>query len=428
MKKRSQFLLLIGVIVASATVTAAEIPDEPLNLSVVLMFADTPHPSLSEAESDLESARVISDFHNSANQLNLEAILYPQRVDRAMPGSSNSLGDGSATLRLSHPIYDFGRRSADRSVANVEVQRSQHHLDYVLAQRRIEIMRRFFDVLIADLTYSVQDEKMTLSFLRFDRFLEEMEMFEAHAEVDVLKLETIYREEFAKRQEYSFNRIETRRHLALAMGFTDYVPRDLQMPDLSKYVEREVPEFESLLEQILATNYDLKQAELNLEKALNAAEVSEAKFMPQLDIVLEATEWEQEVGSRNSASIGLRLHVPLAERSQKNRDRRLSQIAVDRARAKLAETEHAVRKRSFELWKALTVYHLDISTAEVSLNYRDQYMDRARTLYELEEISDLGDAQAELLRASLEDYRAKFNLALIWSEIDALTGNQVHPY
>ena len=159
-----------------------------------------------------------------------------------------------------------------------------------------------------------------------------------------------------------------------------------------------------------------------------AVDVSEAKFMPQLDIVLEATEWEQEVGSRNSASIGLRLHVPLAAGSQKNRDRRLSQIAVDRARAKLAETEHAVRKRTFELWKALTVHHLDITAAQVRLDYRDQYMDRARTLYELEEISDLGDAQAELLRASLEDYRAKFNLALTWSEIDALTGNQVHPY
>ena len=424
----SQFLLLIGVSVVSTAVAAAELPDEPLDLSAVLMFAENPHPSLSEAEADLESAKVISNFHNSANQLNLEAILYPQRVDRAMPGSSNSLGDGSATLRLSHPIYDFGRRDADRSAANVEVQRSQHHLDYVLAQRRIEIMRRFFDVLIADLTYSVQDEKMTLSFLRFDRFLEEMEMFEAHAEVDVLKLETIYREEFAQRQEYNFNRIETRRNLALAMGFTDYVPRDLQMPDLSEYVEREVPEFETLLEQILATNYDLKQAELNLEKALMAVEVSEAKFMPQLDIVLEATEWEQEVGSRNSASIGFRLHVPLVAGSQKNRDRRLSQIAVDRASAKLAETEHAVRKRSFELWKALTVHHLDITAAQVRINYRDQYMDRARTLYELEEISDLGDAQAELLRASLEDYRTQFNLALTWSEIDALTGNQVHPY
>ncbi len=428
MKRISQFLLLICVSIASVPVTAAEIPDEPLNLSAVLMFADSPHPLLSEAESYLESAKVISDFHNSAHQFNLEAILYPQRVDRAIPGGANSLSDGSATLRLSHPVYDFGRRSADRSVANFEVQRSQHHLDYVLAQRRIEIMRRFFDVLIADLTYSVQDEKMTLSFLRFDRFLEEMEMFEAHAEVDVLKLETIYREEFAKRQEYSFNRIESRRNLALAMGFTDYVPRDVRMPDLSGYVEREVPEFENLLEQILATNYDLKQAELDLEKALMAVKVSDAKFMPQLDIVLEATEWEEKVGSRNSASIGLRFHVPLAARSQKNRDSRLSQIAVDRARAKLAETEHAVRKRSFELWKALTVYHLDISTAEVRLNYRDQYMDRARTLYELEEISDLGDAQAELLRASLEDYRTKFNLALTWSEIDALTGNQVHPY
>ena len=61
------------------------------------------------------------------------------------------------------------------------------------------------------------------------------------------------------------------------------------------------------------------------------------------------------------------------------------------------------------------------------MNYRDQYMDRARTLYELEESSDLGDAQAELLRALLEIQRSEFNLALTWSEIDALMGNPVYP-
>ncbi len=413
---------------AAAAVIADGIPDEPLRLSDILALADAPHPSISGAQLDYETAQVISGFHESANQLNLEAVLFPRRVDRAAPEADSSLSDGYAAVRLSHPLYDFGRRSTDRAVANLELERSSQQLEFARAQRRIEIMRRFFDVLLADLDYGVKDEKMTLAFLRYNRFLEEMEMHEAHAEVDVLALETIYREEFLIRQAASYSRMGARRNLGMALGFSDYVPRDLHTPDLSNYVEREVPEFEALLEQVLHNSHDMRQAELKLEQAEAAADVSESKYRPQLDLVLEATGWEEKTGSRNAASVGIQFRVPIAAGERRKRDLRLSRIAIDRARADLAQTEHEIRKRAFELWKALTLHHIDLNAAEVRIDYRDQYMDRARTLYELEERSDLGDAQAELLRALLEDYRVKFNLTLTWSEIDALTGAPVYPY
>lgn len=421
-------IVLVWLIFAIAVATADDFPQEPLQLSDALSLTDKPHPLTSQAELDVEQAKINSSFHDSYNQLALEAIFMPQRVDRVAPGTGGSLDDSYATLRLSHPLYDFGRKNAAKSRAKVELEKAQHNLDFVRAQRRIEIMRRFFDVLVADLDYGVKNEKMTLAFLRYNRHLEEMELYQAHAEVDVLNLETIYREQFLTRQEAGINRRRARRNLGMMLGFSDYVPRDLIAPDVSVYVEREVPEFATLIEQVLESNVHIKQAELNLLRAIKSAEETESQYKPQLDAVLEATEWEREIGSRNVTSIGIRFSVPLVSGERRSRDRQLAEIGVERARVKLAETELTVRQRTFDLWKSLTLHHVNLAAAEVRLNFRDQYMDRARALYELEERSDLGDAQAELLRALLENDRVRYELTLTWSEIDALMGNSVYPY
>ena len=49
-------------------------------------------------------------------------------------------------------------------------------------------------------------------------------------------------------------------------------------------------------------------------------------------------------------------------------------------------------------------------------------MDRSRTLYELEESADLGDAQAEQLRALLETKRIEYELAMAWAEFEVMRG------
>ena len=425
MKRLSVFFLSVWLV---AVVEANDFPAEPLTLSTALSFAEQPHPFTSNARLDLELAKVNQDFHGSSNRLDLEALIVPQRVDQAAPKTGGSFTDSYATLRIRHPIYDFGRGKANQSHASTDLAIAEHNLKFVQATRKIEIMQRFFDVLIADLDYGVKNEKMTLTFLRYNRYQEEMDMHQSHAEVDVLDLETIYREAFVVRQAANFARRNARRTLALALGFTDYVPRDLATPDVSAYVAREVPEFEILLDEVLQNNHDMKQAELNLDKATAASEVSKSKYLPQLDAVLEATNWHRETGSRNATSVGIQFTVPLVSGARKSRDQRISHIAVERARARLAETEHAVRQKTFDLWQALTLHHVRLSAAEVRLNYRDQYMDRARALYELEERSDLGDAQAELLRALLESNRVEYALALTWSELDALMGKPVFPF
>ncbi len=420
------FLSLLWFVSPCSFATSYSAPGDPLTLSEALNIASSFHPSIESAELDVARAHTDYDFYRQGNRGSVEALIVPQRADRAAPGAGSSQDDSYATLRFVQPIYDFGRKQASEAHAETELKRTSDLLEHRIQQQQITVMRRFFDVLVADLDYAVKNEKMTLAFLRFNRLQEESEMHEAHAEVDVLAHETIYREKFHERQQAGIHQIATRRSLVLAMGFIpghhDYVPRDLVPPDIADYVNREVPAYETMLEQVLANSYELADAQLKLQGAENALDVSIKKYSPTLDATLEATEWVQETGSRNSASIGFQIRVPLVAGATKKRDREIARIEIAQARVKLEQLTYELQARVFDLWKNLQLYQVELAAANVRTEFRDQYMDRSRTLYELEESADLGDAQAEQLRALLETKRIEYELAMAWAEFEVMRG------
>ena len=405
---------------------AIEIPDEPLGLTDALNYASNWHPSDQARVLDYELALDTHRQLKSGSQLDIRLRIVPQRVDRAAVDTSDNLDDSFARLELAYPIFDFGRKqtSVDQAAITLDIAERDVYRSY--QQRQMLIMELFFDVLVADLDYDVKNEKMTLAFLRFNRYREELDMFEAHAEVDVLELETIYRDTFLVRQQAGIEQLAARHQLGMAMGFVDYVPRDLQIPDLSAYVDREVPEFELMLEQVLEQSNEMAVARMNVENAKLTLTAAEKRYQPHVEARVEATEWNQEIGSRNEASIGIQIEVPLVSGNRKSRDRREAQIGIDRARARLAEIEHELRKHVLDLWRDISLYHVALTAAQVRSDYRDQYMDRARSLYELEEVADIGDAQAEQLRAYLELKKVEFGLALAWSEFDMLRGAKIN--
>ncbi len=58
----------------------------------------------------------------------------------------------------------------------------------------------------------------------------------------------------------------------------------------------------------------------------------------------------------------------------------------------------------------------------VQIDYRDLYLDRSRTLYELEVKADLGDAMTNQTTARLAQMETDFQLLMSWAVLDALQG------
>ncbi len=422
MIKKAVFLVAVLYFLPSVALPdSLTIPANPLSLEEALSFANHPHLELAAAGLELELAIEKESKYRFHKRTSLEAEIVPRSANRAQPGMGR-MGDGHLALQLEFLMHDFGRHQAGLKQARSVTGQASFSVNHETRRREIEIMSHYFAVLLADLDYAVKNEKMTLAFLRFNRLQEEMELHDAHAEVDVLEAETIYREEFHIREAANLNRQSTRRELGLVLGFPDYIPRDLIEPDVSKFVKREVPEYNELLEQIFAGSDVLAIEKLKLQQAIDAKEVTKAKYQPQLKAILRATEWEQETGSRNSASVALQFKIPLGAGDLRSKELWIDDIAIEQAKTNLDIIEHELRKRVFQLWKQLRLQHIAYTAANVRTEFRDQYMDRSRALYELEERSDLGDAQAELLRALHETRKIEYAIAITWAEIDALRG------
>ena len=412
-----------------STATAVAPPPKPLTLQAALAYSDARHSQeVNSARLDLETEELNLDATRALKHPELQLLVTGRRSDRAQVGAPNDLDDSRARLRLVQPIYDFERSKNQKIAAAHAVERTRILLANDLQSRRLDVMKRYFDVLNADLNYAVMNERMTISFLRFNRMREETDLFERHADVDVSAQESIYQKNFVKRQQAGLRQQETRRILAASMSKDPqdpYIPRDLTMPDLSSYLDRELPEYEILLDSVLTSNPLLAAADQQVESAKSNAKAESYALRPSLDAIIEANEWEQKVGTRDDLTISLQLKMPLAFKSQRDRIQRANRIAIDEAMLERKELELEIRALVFDLWQQLSILKVEAQASEVTVRYRDLYMDKSRSLYELEVRSDLGDAQAELLAAIAESTRIELQTALTWTQIDVLMGKEV---
>lgn len=97
--------------------------------------------------------------------------------------------------------------------------------------QRIEIMARFFDVLLADLSFASESEAMAVAYIQFDRAAVRGELGQI-SPLRVLELETVYQEILHRRATSELGQQLTRALLAQALGDPEDLPRNLLPPQL----------------------------------------------------------------------------------------------------------------------------------------------------------------------------------------------------
>ena len=257
-----------------------------------------------------------------------------------------------------------------------ELESSENLISLLDQDRRLIIAQLFFDVLLSDYDYAINNEQMTLEFLQFDRNRKRAELLDNKSEVQLLELESEYLDAFTHRERAAVNQLGTRIRLGIAMGFDDYVPRDVIAPDLSEFAERESPDLHDLTAVVLESNTEL-------------AAIREAH---QAAASMEGPDAEQETAKIQNA---------------------------------LWTSEANLRIEVFELWEELQFLQVARRAIETKDQFRSQYMDHSRSLFEFDLPSDRGSAQVELFRVQREIHKIAFQTAMVWSRLDALMGKQV---
>lgn len=291
---------------------AMEMADDAQYYKIIEMQAD-----MAANQSLLEQAE--SDLGFKA-QLEVEAAyIQPSRI--ALDQSSN---DSSVSLRLIKPLYDFGGSNEKILAANIEQAALQGHMDFIITQRKIEIARQFFEVILSDLKYAWDNEAMATAYVALDRDKDRYALSQI-SDVELLESENSYQNIFHTRDLSEMNQRHSRAVLAEILNRASQLPSNLHMPefDFSKFV---LPGYEQLMEKVLANNFQIKLAEKQMQASSQRVVAENRQLYPRLDAEIEISEYARIAGSHDEWRAQLNLVIPLYENTTMKTD-------ISRARA-----------------------------------------------------------------------------------------------
>lgn len=392
----------------------------PLTLEAALATAESNHPDLLYAQAERDAAVADMDIANSRKDtsVNFEGIL---RSGNPTLGNQDWLSDNSVRLTARKTLYDFGRSNNAEEAAQFELKAREADLTSILDKRRLEIMARYFDVLLADMQYAADNELRAVYYTNFDHGKDRLERGQISS-IDLAELESRYRDILVKRNASTQRQRLTRALLANAMNRPGDLPGSLEDPKLSGN-QRALPDYETLLPILLNNNARLHAQQEMLAASQKRVESLRAEAGPILDAELLAAEYSRASTTRDNLSAGLILSWPLY---QGNR----SDSRIAREMAQFSKLQASTDKLKMELTQTLLETCLEISqlqnmsrsAAQKNIEFRDLQLERSRGLYELELKSNLGTSMVGTAEANLRARRIEYQLALSFARLEALMG------
>ena len=425
---RSGLLLLCSLLMASPMLQAdssSTVPlPTPLTLVDALSLANDSHPDLRIAWANVSRAGIRLREVESSYGVNTLLELQPRVASRASVSGVDFEDDSRFGLVIRKRLSDFGR-SASRHVAASAAVRGEEAAYQVRRNLHVlEVMEKFFAVILADLAYQAHDESMTVSYFRYKRLADRQASFQQYTDMEVAERELAYRRAYVKRLRSDLTRRQARNSLALALGRPGELSADLAMPDLTVYARQEIPDYHELVDRVISTSPTLEVLRHRIEAAQASVDAVRKADFPVLSAEFEAWEYTDNTSAnRDRFRANLKFVLPLFG-STGTKDVRLAEAhnVLFRLQSELTSAEYVLRDRVLELLHGLEVNRAQEVAAAAHEEYRGYYQDHSRALYELELRSDLGNAQAKAAAAMLESTRVRFQRALLWTELDGLLG------
>jgi outer membrane protein TolC len=396
---------------------------EPLTLDEALATVSAPHPDLRMAESDLALARADRDEAGSRQGFSLS-------IDGDLRTGYRPTGDWQpnnvGVIILRKPLFDFGRSSQAVAAADDEIAARQAALFNVENLRRIDIMARYFDVLMADMQYAADNEFLAVAYVAWDNAKDRFKVGQI-SEPELVKLEAAY-QDIRERRNASLQRIRsTRQKLANAMNRPDKLPTDLAEPVL-KDNARPIPAYEILLPWVMENNLRLKILRAQFAAADARLASIRAESNPTVNADVYAGSYSRFSNTRDDYSAGLVFNLPLYQGGRV--DARVARELAQRERT-AAEAD----KLKLDLADTLLVTLQEIewlrgssrSAADKQIEYRDWALERTRAEYELELKTNLGNSMAETQVAQMRRKQVEYSLALALAKLEALSGGSLPP-
>ncbi|MCB1772182.1 MAG: TolC family protein [Gammaproteobacteria bacterium] len=419
-RRRPWIALLLAA--AGSVAMASELAPlpEPLQLADALALASPELPALrlAAAERDASAASLTEAQSLTGFQVSAEGRL--QVIEPSSLALNRDRNDSSARVALRKRLYDFGYSEALEEAARLAGDGSEWRELSARQSARLEIMRSFFDVVLADLQFARDNEAMAGAFIDADRARDRHEL-QRISDVALLELEAAYQQALRLRMETQSMQRLARSRLAIAMGRPGELVATV-VPPAPPDLSRPVPEFELLLEDVLANNPLRKALKADVESARAELSAARNSFGPVVSGEVEAAAYERKTNSTHPFTAALVLEVPLFSGGADDAAVAAARARLQGSQARLAMHDNKLREQVLETWLQLDNLRVTLKGLGVRGEYRELYLDRSRALYELEVKTDLGDAMTEISALRLDEARAQFDWQMAQARIKALAG------
>jgi outer membrane protein TolC len=416
-----------SVLLACTLSTAAMA--ERLTLEEALAAVSTAHPDRRIAESELALARADRERAASLQDFSLYldgALRTGLRPSGTGPYSGEWKSDNFGRIVARKPLLDFGRSSQAIVAADQDIAASQAELFNVEGLRRIDIMARYFDVLLADMQYAADNEFLAVAYVSWEDAQDRFEVGQI-SQPELLRLEAKYQDIRERRNASQQQMRSTRQKLANAIHRPGQLPVELAEPALPDN-GRPVPTYETLLPWAMERNPRAVALRAQLAAADARLMAIRAERNPVLDAEVIGGAYSRESATRDDLSAGLVFNIPLYQ------GRRLdARIARELALKERAAAE--LEKLRLDLADSLLATLQEIewlrgssrAAADKQIEYRDWALERSRAEYELELKTNLGTSMAETQTAQLRRRQVEYRLALALARLEALSGGNLPP-
>ncbi len=396
---------------------------DKLTLEEALAGATAAHPDRRIAESDLAVAR--ADRALAASRRDF-ALFLDGSLRTGLRPDGDWKPDNTGRIVARKPLFDFGRSSGAIAAADQEIAARQAALLNTENLRRIDIMARYFDVLLADMQYAADNEFTAVAYVAWDNATDRFEVGQI-SQPELMKLEADY-QDIRERRNASLQRMQaTRQKLAQAIGRPGTLSSELEEPALMDN-GRPVASYEALLPWVMAHNPRILAARAQIDAADARIAAARAERRPTLDAEVVGAGYSRESVTRDDLSAGLVFNVPLYQGERVD-------AREARERALKQRTQAELEKLEFDLADALLANLQEIEwlrgssrpAADKQIEYRDWALERARAEYELELKTNLGTSMAETQMAQLRRKQVEYRLALALARLEALSGGSLPP-
>jgi CheY-like chemotaxis protein len=406
--------LLLGFF--SASVLAAEIPN-PLSLKQALKIGNNQslevqkqRLNIKTEQNNLQTARADFDV-----QANLDLQLAKRDDDDA------SINDSHAFIYLEKTLFEQ-RIDTNIDSAKQAIMSSEQALNLLQKEKNIDIMQRFFDVILIDMQLETTLERLAISAIRANDIQDDFAIQKA-AEVTLLEKRVITQLDVSKRIKIEAKQILKRAQLADILGISyENRPDDLLKPKLSHYFSKAINSLDNLRKSAFKNNAELQIMHRNLASLKRQIDAHNADYGVVVKGNVRIGEQAYLRDKYGKLRFGISLTMPLGyDNSQQLKITELS-IQSQQIELDIKQFKQNLSAQVLTFWLRLNELKQVQKSLITELDYRDLYLERARALYEMELENDIGDALTEFTNSEYKLAKNTFDFVIVFEKLALLTG------